>query len=300
MRFTHSWKFRIAAAALIAAVAVFVWIRREAHIATTPRLESGSSESVNQGAVIQGERVGPTNFSPSVSEGELEGEAGEARGDTEIPIPTNSPSRWEGERQQATPLVPLPSSLVTLPVPFVSQAPFRVWDLPYKEFCEEASVFTLHLWKQGKRTPPADELDRSLKDIQAWETANLRTWEDTTAEETARILREKFGYVQTWVVRGVTIDVMKAELAKGRPVVVPAAGRELSSPYYRPPGPLYHMLVVIGYDDRTKEFITNDVGTNTKGAGFRFTYDDLYGAMGDWEPARGAPDTTQKVMIVLE
>ncbi|MBI4449484.1 C39 family peptidase, partial [Candidatus Uhrbacteria bacterium] len=229
-----------------------------------------------------GERNG---FSPSREEGEREGEARVVR---------------ESKKQEDEPLVTRPSSLVTLPVPFVSQAPFRVWDLPYKEFCEEASVFTLHLWKQGKRTPPADELDRSLKDIQAWETANLRTWEDTTAEETASILREKFGYVQTWVVRNVTIDVMKAELAKGRPIIVPAAGRELSSPYYKPPGPLYHMLVVIGYDDASREFITNDVGTNTKGAGFRFTYDDLYGAMGDWDPARGEPDTSQKVMIVVE
>ncbi|MDO8598659.1 MAG: C39 family peptidase, partial [bacterium] len=168
------------------------------------------------------------------------------------------------------------------------------------EFCEEASVFTLHLWKQRKRTPLADELDRSLKDIQEWETANLRTWEDTTAEETARVLREKFGYVQTWVVRGVTIETMKEELRKGRPLIVPAAGRELSSPYYKPPGPLYHMLVVIGYDEATREFITNDVGTNTKGAGFRFTYDDLYGAMGDWDIASGAPDTSKKVMIVVE
>jgi len=205
----------------------------------------------------------------------------------------------EGEKQEDEPLSTLPSSLITLSVPFVSQAPFRVWDLPYKELCEEASVFTLHLWKQGKRTPPADELDRSLKDIRAWETEHLRMWDNTTADETARVLRELFGHANTRVVRNVTIADIKRELDAGRPVIVPAAGRELSSPYYRPPGPLYHMLVIIGYDDRTKEFITNDVGTNTKGAGFRFTYDDLYGAIGDWDIARSAPDTSQKVMIVV-
>ena len=160
-------------------------------------------------------------------------------------------------------------------------------------------MFALHVWKEGKQTPPADELDRAFKDMQEWETAHLRTWLDTTAEETVRMLQEKFGYTNARVVRGVTIAMMKDELMKGRPFVVPAAGRALASPYYQRPGPLYHMLVVIGYDDATREFITNDAGTNTKGAGFRFSYDNLYGAMGDWSVERDAPDTSQKVMIVL-
>lgn len=279
-QYPRRWIRRIVLGALVGALIVFVWIRREAHIATTPATpvssESGISESANQGP--------PTNFSPSISEGEREGEA----------------RTREGEKLENGTLVPRPSSLVTLPVPFVSQAPFRVWELPYKEYCEEASVLTVHYWKQGRTPPAADQIDRDLKAIQAWEEANIGRWEDTTAEEAARILREKFGYVSTRVSRYVSVDDIKRELDAKRPVIVPAAGRELSSPYYKPPGPLYHMLVIIGYDDRTREFITNDVGTNTKGAGFRFTYDDLYGAMGDWSHERQEPDTSQKVMIVVE
>lgn len=192
-----------------------------------------------------------------------------------------------------------PPEQVRLTVPFVSQAPFRIWDLPYKEFCEEASVLTLHLWKQGKRTPPADQLDRELKAIQEWEIANLGEWEDTPADLVVRILREKYGHTKARVVRDVTVEAMKAELRKGRPFIVPAAGRELPNPYFRQPGPLYHMLVVIGYDDARGEFITNDVGTNTKGAGLRYRYQDLYDAMHDWVSEASAP-TGGKVMIVLE
>ncbi|MBI4434707.1 C39 family peptidase [Candidatus Uhrbacteria bacterium] len=281
----RSWRGRIAIGVLLGIAAALVWLRREASIATTPAApsESGITNDESRWALP-----------PAV----ISSEAEKSRPVVPRDIGTRSldPARDDADRQ----FVIRHSSFVIPNVPFVSQAPFRIWDLPYKEFCEEASVFTIHLWKQGKRTPPADELDRSLKDIQEWETANLRTWEDTTAEETARVLREKFGHVSTKVVRNVTIKQIKAELDAGRPVIVPAAGRELSSPYYRPPGPLYHMLVIIGYDDAAREFITNDVGTNTKGAGFRFTYDDLYGAIGDWDIARGAPDTLQKVMIVLE
>ncbi|MBI4143174.1 C39 family peptidase [Candidatus Uhrbacteria bacterium] len=277
-------------------VGAFVWIRREAYIATTPR---GDELGIRNNA--SWDRVAQTDFSPS----EAEGEAGEVRPVITVPTPPTFPSQREGEKPNtdgasSQSLTPRLSSFVALPVPFVSQAPFRVWDLPYKEFCEEASMLSLHYWKQGKPTPPADQLDRDLKDIQSWEVANLRTWDDTTADETARILREKFGYTNTKVVRGITIAEMLDQLAHGTPIIVPAAGRELSSPYYKPPGPLYHMLVVIGFDDERKEFITNDVGTNTKGAGFRFTYDDLYGAMGDWDVTLGAPDTSKKVMIVVE
>lgn len=271
MRWLRIWTGRLLVGAVLGALIVLGWIRREAHIATTPA-----------GVVA--------------TEGLKNGRTEEPRN----PRFHFSPSQRGEEKSEEGTLVPHPSSLITLPIPFVSQAPFRVWDLPYKEFCEEASVLTVHYWKKGVRPPAADQINRDLKDIQAWEAANLRTWEDTTTEETARILREKFGHANTRVVHGVTVENIRRELDAGRPVIVPAAGRELSSPYYRPPGPLYHMLVVIGYDEATREFITNDVGTNTKGAGFRFTYDDLYDAMGDWDVERAAPDTSRKVMIVVE
>lgn len=265
----RSWRFRVVIGAVVGILVVLAWVRREARIAETPS-------------------AAPVAVTPEI---------GRSQPQTINPDPV---VREEPTRPPATDVRDRPSRVIVRHVPFVSQAPFRVWDLPYKEFCEEASVLTLDLWKQGKQTPSADVLDRLLREVQAWEIANLRTWEDTTADETVRLLREYFGYADARVVRDVTIAAMKAELDAQRPLIVPAAGRELSSPYYKPPGPLYHMLVVIGYDDATREFITNDVGTNTKGAGFRFAYDDLFGAMGDWDSGRGAPDTSQKVMIVME
>jgi|GEM_PF-2166278 len=276
----RQWKRRLVIGAILGALVALVWIRREAYIAETPSVPPRSGITNNESRKLPHDVI-PSDFEES----------------RPLPPPRSLDSApvSRSARDDAG-----AGSFVIPNVPFVSQAPFRVWDLPYKEFCEEASVLSLHYWKEGKPTPPADALDAALKDIQTWEQANLRTWEDTAAEETARVLREKFGHASTKVVRDVTIADITRELGSGRPVLVPAAGRELSSPYYKPPGPLYHMLVIIGYDDRTREFITNDVGTNTKGAGFRFTYDDLYGAMGDWDIARGAPDTSQKVMIVVE
>jgi hypothetical protein len=254
--------------AVIAAAGWFAWFRWEAPIATTP---APHVERRLQNVEPQTDSVMPV-----ASENESEPTA---------VIPDRSASIIQHS--------------VLLPVPFVSQAPFRVWSLPYKEYCEEASVLTLHYWKSGRATPAADVLDLELKEVQAWEEANLGRWEDTTAEETARVLREHFGYSNTKVVRDITPADITRELNAGRPVIVPARSRELDSPYFTPPGPLYHMLVIIGYDDAVGQWIANDVGTNTKGAGQRYAYDDVFDAIGDWSHDIGGPNN-QKVMIVVE
>ncbi|MDO8463469.1 MAG: C39 family peptidase [bacterium] len=267
-----TWTVRLL---LVGTVVVAGWlgfVQREAHIATTP-----ASESPPVPLVV------------------------ETKGNSAVPALT--PPASEESTAADTPLEEargvVARGVVRLDVPFVSQAPYRVWSLPYKEFCEEASVLTLHLFASGERVDTASELDAALMDIKQWEEEHLGTWEDTTVAETARILREKFGHENTREVRFVTIADIMAAIDAGKPVIVPARGRELDSPYFTPPGPLYHMLVIIGYDDARQEFITNDVGTNTKGAGQRYTYDDLYGAIADWMHEDGAP-TGGKAMIVLD
>lgn len=258
---------RMVVVGIIAILGWFGWMWREARIASSPQIAERST--------------------PSVMSQHPQAAAPDAVSDT----------------QDADDAADRPPTLVhrtvMLDVPFVSQAPLRIWSLPYKEFCEEASVLTLHSWKQGRVATPADQLDRDLKELQAWEEVNLGTWEDTNAEETARMLREYFGYASTKVVRNITPDHIKRALDAGTPIIVPARGREIDSPYFTPPGPLYHMLVIIGYDDDAGQWITNDVGTNTKGAAQRYEYDDLFDAIGDWDHGQRAP-TNQKVMIVIE
>jgi hypothetical protein len=46
-------------------------------------------------------------------------------------------------------------------------------------------------------------------------------------------------------------------------------GRELKNPNFKAPGPVTHMVLVKGYDYKTKEFITNDPGTR-RGENYRY------------------------------
>lgn len=175
---------------------------------------------------------------------------------------------------------PLPLE-VNLAVPFSSQAPFANWDFPYKEACEEMSMILVHYFYQGKSITPELADEEILKMVE-WQKKNFGDYQDTTAFETANILRKYFGYKKVIVRYDVTAEDIRKELAAGRPVIVPFAGRLLGNPNYRSPGPLYHMLVVKGYTKDGK-FITNDVGTRR---GKDFTYDEkiFMNAIHDFRP----------------
>lgn len=176
-----------------------------------------------------------------------------------------------------------------LAVPFSSQAPTADWAMPYQEACEEISALMVAKYYAGVAGGVLDAT-ATVADIQelvSWQNDFFGYYMDTTAAETVQILDLFFGITGT-VVTNPTVEMIQAEIAAGRPVIVPTSGRELPNPYFSGEGPLYHMLVIKGYTEGT--FITNDPGTRN-GADFVYRHADLMGAVGDWnggDPANGA------------
>jgi len=146
---------------------------------------------------------------------------------------------------------------------FARQAPFGRWEEPFfQEGCEEASLIMVDHFYKGS---PLDEqimLDE-LEKIKPWVEEHFNGRLDTDTEETARMAREYFG-LDASVSSDVTIERIKTELVAGNLVILPLTGREINNPNFTGEGPLYHMLVVRGYD--RDQFITNDPGTR-KGEG---------------------------------
>ncbi|MCH7759451.1 C39 family peptidase, partial [Patescibacteria group bacterium] len=123
---------------------------------------------------------------------------------------------------------------------------------------------------------------------------------DTSAEDTAKLFKSYFNYDLVSLRYGIDYQDIKVELAKGNLIIVPANGTKLGNPYFTPPGPLEHMLVIRGYDDLTQEFITNDPGTK-RGEGFRYDYQVLENAIRDYPSGYHEPITRiRKVMIIIE
>ena len=102
--------------------------------------------------------------------------------------------------------------------------------------------------------------------------------ESVTASQVATFISDYYGY-SAKVTYDISAQDIKKELAKGNPVMVIAGGRLLDQPNFKAPGPVWHALVVKGYDD--KGFITNDPGTRN-GADFHYTFENLEEAIHDY------------------
>jgi len=181
---------------------------------------------------------------------------------------------------------------INLAVPFQPQAPFAQWVEPYKEACEEASLIMVDYYLRGKLLTPEDmkrEIDRQV----AWQYENFSGHWDLSIEQ-EEVLGRAFYDHKFLKLPNLTANIIKEQLNLGRPVIIPAAGRELGNPYFQTPGPLYHMLVIKGYT-ADRRFITNDPGTR-RGADFIYDEDVLMAAIKDWD---GVAPAGAKIGLVM-
>lgn len=190
--------------------------------------------------------------------------------------------------------VKIPSK-INLSVPWISQAPKSNWDMPYQEACEEASMIMVNAFykKVAKITP--DEADAAILKLVDYENKMRGDYKDTDAQETAKIIKDYFGYKDVRVLPFKTSEDIKNIVGRGYPVIVPFSGKALQNPNYRNGGPLYHMLVIKGYTEDGM-FITADPGTR-KGADYVYTLSRIVEAAHDWNG--GDVANGDKLMIVV-
>lgn len=183
---------------------------------------------------------------------------------------------------------------IYLQVPFTSQSPYADWDELHNEACEEASLIMVDAFLKDK-TVNKDSADKEIIAMVNWQIENWGEHKDLTLEEMKELAEKYFGYENIRVENNIDIEDIKTELNKGNPVVLPLAGRLIGNPYYRQPGPYYHMLVVIGYENN--EFITNDPGTR-RGEDYFYNREVLFNALHDW-PGKGQDILTGKKSILI-
>ncbi len=215
--------------------------------------------------------------------------------------PTASPQKIKTVSGTTTPptTAPVKAALpaeANLAVPFTAQAPNANWEDPYGELCEEASALMAVSYLTKKDIPNAAFADKALLAVKDFEEKKFGYYKDTTAEETATVIREHFGYKNIEVKQNPTITDIKQAIAGGRVVIVPVAGREIGNPFFHAPGPLYHMLVIKGYTSAGK-FISNDPGTR-RGADFLYDQDRIMKAIHDWRTDQNI-DLGKKVALIL-
>ena len=180
-------------------------------------------------------------------------------------------------------------------VPFTSQAPYANWDPFHEEACEEASLIMLVYFLRQQKLDQ-ETAEREILGLIRHEIKKYGDYEDSTAEEIVTLARDYYGLTNLKVVYDFSLQDLKAEIAKGNPVILPAAGRALDNPNFKQPGPLYHVLVLIGYD--RDKLITNDPGTR-KGRHYAYPADTLYSAIHDFPGDKDRILEGRKAMIVV-
>jgi len=202
--------------------------------------------------------------------------------------------------------VELPPS-VNLDVPFLSQAPLANWDNLHNEACEEASVLQVVLFLDGSGMSK-NTADQKLVKMVNWQEDNFGGHFDLPAAKVKEFI-EMYFHKNAEIFYDISFDDIKKQLADGHPVIIPAAGRTLGNPNFKTLGPVYHMLIIRGYDENKKQFITNDVGTR-KGENYRYSYDTIMNSIHDmpkWEQNKNLLDADpdmifagRRAMIVIK
>jgi hypothetical protein len=185
-------------------------------------------------------------------------------------------------------------------VPFAAQAPLGNWsDRRQQEGCEEASVLMAVRWARGEGVIDAADAEREIIAAAEYQKEAYGTHEDTSAADTVdRIFKGYFGFDGAELREGVGADEIMATVTAGNVAVVPVNGRLLPNPWFAPPGPMRHMLVVTGYDAETDEFITNEPGTR-RGEGFRYPREAMQAALMDYASGYHAPIIEVRTAMIV-
>ena len=118
----------------------------------------------------------------------------------------------------------------------------------------------------------------------------------TTTPETARMIEQVYDLHTTLIADFSETDIKQA-LIENKLVIMPANGQLLGNPNFKSPGPIYHMLVITGYD--ANGFITNDPGTR-RGLNYSYDFDTLYNAVAEWDHLAHTTNTNIKTIIIVE
>lgn len=141
-------------------------------------------------------------------------------------------------------------------VPFVTQAPYGVWTDPWASLAEEASAYMAYLWANQMELQSREVNGQALLAARDWELSNLGTYKDTDLSQTFRLLTEYYR-LSTELSYDLSLETMRAQLDQDKILIVPV--QNLENPHYGEPGPVFHMLVIYGYEGDS--FLTNDPGT---------------------------------------
>lgn len=160
---------------------------------------------------------------------------------------------------------------VILDVPFSPQAPDAKWVEPWENACEETSLVMVNAYYTQENLSPKKAKSEILSVIKT-KNKNEGESKDESPTKIVRMI-QKLGKWDAKVEESIDLEKIKSEIDQKHPVIFPFDAKKVKNPIFD--GQVdYHVAVIIGYDDATKEFIVNDPGMS-KGASTRYSYEEF-------------------------
>ncbi len=180
---------------------------------------------------------------------------------------------------------------VTLDIAFMSEAPDGNWTHPWSNACEETVTLMVDKYYTGQSTIGISEAKSYLVDLFGKEEALFGTNRNADASQMLEIISRYTGF-HGEIVRNPTLEDIKREIKEGRPVITLHRGFDLHNPNieFSPTLSSYHTIVIIGYDDNRKMFITHDPGDEVDGEGHKYSYSVVMNSMHDYNIADNKAD----------
>lgn len=200
------------------------------------------------------------------------------------------------EEEKTDPKIPpsLPEEL-NIEMPFYTQAPHSNWDYPWQEACEEASVLLVaNVYKN--LALDREEYNAELLRLVDWEIETFGAYEHTTVAQTAEMLKSQYG-LESIIHENPSFEDIQQILADGHLIIAPFAGKLLNNPNFLNGGPMYHMLVIKGYNSTKMQIVTHDVGTRN-GADYVYGWETIETALHDWHDAEITLGTPRIIEVI--
>lgn len=187
---------------------------------------------------------------------------------------------------------PTPPPSANVDVPFTSQAPEGNWAEPWQNACEETSIYMISSFYNDDPIK-RDEAVKKIREIFKVKHENFAASKDESLATMQQLIIDLELPWSSEIVTNPTVDDLKAELAAGRPIIVPVYAPDLENYNYK-----YHVMVLTGYDDVEGVFIVNDPGTRG-GEARKFKYDVFMNAIHDLD-AKTVSEGSRSVLFTKQ
>lgn len=206
-----------------------------------------------------------------------------------------------GKNDTKNPLTPQKNINITkviMAVPYINEAPDGIFTGPWKNACEEANITMLEEYYSGKKSVTINEAKSFMIILFDAEDIIYSSNTNSDATRTAKLINDYTSYGAT-IKDNPTLQEIKNELQQKRPVISLHRGFDLKNKNipFLATGSSYHMITIIGYDDVTKEFITNDSGDMIDGKNHRYDYDLFMKSLHDYNYSTRKADGPPRVIF---